>query len=303
MTSAVQNVRACISVEVGMRVYYDCPRATWLHHSMHEFFERYAGKIGIVQGFPMEYVGPLDARGRMPGVYIVPGLINVKFESDEQVHTKLDINHFLFLDPIKPAKPTMDPCFERIQELPNRVVLYPDDVVRIKKNIKPTRIDCVEIRDDGVPTYFIRASTRKQVTSIGFTSTKDVALIEKGNVRHLYEEPDKLAFSSVDEEIMFWARKGISELVVLGTGTPRWEWSYDAAKKMVHDGEGDLIASVGKHRDLFLLQQHGDFMVFKLHECFGTFRNRVRRLSLKAERPPLIDDPFSAMNSQLEVAD
>lgn len=293
MTSAVQNVRACVAVEPGMKVYYDCPRSVWEYAPNHDFYERYRGKIGIVQGFPTEYVAPLDSRGRLPGVYVRPGYINVKFESENVVQKGLDVNHFIFLDVMKPCRPLLDLDFQKVRDLPHRIEFYPDDLVRVKNHLKPTSIEDIEINHDGELTYVTRSPISKRSAFTQRNQSKEIKLIERGNVYRLYENPEKLLFQSRDQEIVFWARSGVSERITRGNAIPRWEWNYQDARQMIHDGVGDIIVAVQRDRTFDLLPKHGDYVVLRLHNCFNAHRSRVRKLSLKIGQPPLLDRAIS----------
>lgn len=322
MTDAVLKMNAFVRVAEGMRVYYDCPMCSEDFQSA-RFFEQYRGKTGLVKGFPEKFIGPLDSHGRMPGVYIKPGYIHVQFEGEEKIHYSLNLNHFVLLDAGQTVVPAVALEHQKVRELPEPIEFWPGDSVREADDLLQgvRAVEDVRIEDDGAVVYVLAetAEARQQradeVSRLREEAKKntnptaelwfgldlmadvphnknctagDLALVARGNVHHLYRDPSRLAFASPEKEITFWGKDGVSRVIYVDSnGMPRHEWPLDDARRLVENGEGDLVIASKQYKHVAIVGRDGGFRVRKLHACFAEHRERVRTLSLSLAEPPV----------------
>lgn len=329
MISALLKMNAFVQVAEGMRVYYDCPTMSGEDFRSDQFFRENKGKTGLVKGFPEKFVGPLDSKGRLPGVYIKPGYIHVQFEGEEKVHQGLNLHHFILLDVGQTVVPKASLEHQKVRDLPEAIEFWPgDQVCKANDLLRTVRfVEDVRIGDDGALIYVLaetaeakqqrqdekeaeiarrREEARKSDDPLaGFPlglglmdhprtehcKVNDLTLVMRGNIYHLYHDPAQLAFSSPEDEVGFWAKGGISTTVYGGGNhMPRWEWPLDKAKEMVENGEGDLVIASKQYKNVIVTGRGGDFKVLKLHSCFAQHRERVRALSLSLANPPVEED-------------
>lgn len=264
---ALLKIRALVEVKEGMRVYYDCPTMSQESFEANKFFGENRGKTGFVKGFSEEFVGPLDSKGRLPGVYINPGCIHVQFEGEETVHRNLNLNHFILLAVGQTVGSEALPEYQKVRDLPEIIEFWPGDKVFRSDDLLQTThlVKKVLIGDAGEPSYCLDE----------YYKASGLTLLSRGNVYHLYNDPTKLSFTSSEDELNFWAGDGISRQVY-SNRLPYFEWSLETAKEMVEKGGGDLVIaskSVVSGRDVA-------FKVLKLCPPFAQHRDRVRELSL-----------------------
>jgi hypothetical protein len=334
-------MNALVGVGVGARVYYDCPHMSGEDYRSDEFFRKNRGKTGVLKNFCERIVGVLDSRGRLPGVYVDPKCINVQFDGEEKVHTGLNIAHFVLIGGGETVGPDTDLNDQKIRDLPHPLMFWPGDLVRKTNDLLHTvrAVEEVLIED---PVRYALAETveeRKKRESdleadvaqrqeaagksgdpmaffgIGLARMTDfpriercageeLALLERGNVHHLYNDPERLAFASPADELLFWAQDGVSHTVYdEREALPRYEWSLNEAKQLVQDGAGDLVIASKEFKNVIITGRRGEFKVRKLHRCFSQHRERVRMLSLSLTEPPTeADIPFAKMaQSLLEI--
>lgn len=238
-------LRAAVRLEPGCRLYYDCPLGGDDFRSQ-QFFEKYHGKYATFVGYSEKHIGVLDSQGRMPGRYINPDGIRVRFEGEEEEHG-LNIRHFILADGEKATLAEGYSEDQRVGDLPHPILYYPGDMVRFKlykegRENAPRLVRQVFVSDglfatDGIPRYEVmetehearernrkfdeenakRPDGRKLVKSLlndrhGWnTSHEEIELVSRGNVWALYNDPSKLTFASDEEESEFWAKDGIGK--------------------------------------------------------------------------------------------
>ena len=153
--SVTMQMSANLVIDVGMRVYYDCPGMSGDSFEADRFFRKYQGGEGTIVGFPSEFVLPLDVKGRLPGTYYTTGSINVQFDGEEKVHEGLNIKHFVLMSPANTTKLNVPLTHQRADDLPNPIRFYPDDVVCINDDPEKNErvIMQVRITDDGTLQY------------------------------------------------------------------------------------------------------------------------------------------------------
>lgn len=293
MSGALLKINAFVQVTEGMCVYYDCPEMGGESYQGDEFFKKNRGKTGRVKGFSEEFVGPLDFKGRLPGVYIKPGYIHVQFDGEEEVHQSLNLQHFILLDAGQTVVPvTVDLEHQKVRDLPDPIEFWPGDQVRKTDDLLYTVrfIERVYVKGDGTVSYVL-AKIAEEVQQWQ-DETVDLTLVARGNVYHLYHDPAQLTFTSPKDEVSFWAREGVSTTVYGSNSnhhrhTSRWEWSLEEARKMVENGAGDLVIASKQYEHVIIIDRDGDFEVRKLHSCFAHHRERVRALSLGLAEPPV----------------
>ena len=329
MTGTVLLMHAYVAVTEGARVRYDCPMRGEDFKST-QFFDEHRGKVASVVGFSKEYVGPLDQRGRVPGVYVKPNFIDVQFDGEACVHKGLNIHHFVLLDVAQTVIPQVDLDHQKVGDLPEAIQFWPGDQVYKQGEQPPVArfVQSVRIGEGGIPVYALaetveerqrreeersaqirhrreEAGKRGDATGlffVGLGSSKlvptdfhnasDLELVLRGNVYHLYNNPKDLSFPSLQYELAFWAREGISTIVYGSLDSlPRSEWSLGEAKRMVQDGLGDLVVLKFKSRKSVIVDPVGDYKVRMLHPCFASHRDWVRKLSLDRPYPPMEEDP------------
>ncbi|MEK7510932.1 MAG: hypothetical protein AAB582_01710 [Patescibacteria group bacterium] len=322
MTDAAYRLQALVLLREGMRLFYDCPLKGDSFEA-DNFFGKYKGKTAIIASFPMVFVGPLDSKGRLPGMYLKSKSINVQFEGEEQVHYGLNLHHFVLLDPTTTVTDAEYEAAQRAGDLPRPVEFYPSDTVRKGDDLLqvPRVVQEVQFNDKGGLLYVLAETQeakdqrkaekdarlaeeweklkanpdrlpRMLFSGHDFPQTEtckgsNLVLIERGPVYFLYNEPEKLSFASPEEELNFWAHDGLSRTFYDSRhGVPHWEWSLEMAREILGRGEGDLILSSRPSRS-----RSGEmtprYTVRKLHPCFDQYRGRVREIALSVTEPPL----------------
>ncbi len=310
MTSAILGIKAYVQVKIGMRVYYDCPHGSSCDYKSDSFFKSNREKTGIITGFEEVYVGPLDSDGRLPGVYQKTGVIQVRFDGEEESHL-LNSNHLILLSEAVsvPSKNLLVP--EPLHDLPNPIEFYPGDIIYKADDLlqTPRIVANVKIQDDGTVVYNVcetkeeQAYRKKQDSkkaqegrAAGYVSFGDMFsfqrtdqcaadelhLISYGNVHHLYTNPSKMKFDSPEEEISFWAQREISETVYSDSPMGRkyrYEYPRELAQELVREGKGDFILASREYENINLVGRSGDHTVRRLRPIFAKHRERVRKLA------------------------
>ena len=316
-------MQAFVHLREGMRLFYDCPSMSGESFEADNFFKKYQGKTAVIASFPTAPVGPLDRRGRVPGVYLKSKSVNVQFEGEDQIHYGLSLHHFVLLDTTTTVSDAEYSALQRVGDLPHPVLFYPGDTVRKSNDLLqvPRKVQEVKFNDAGIPLYVLaetaesiekrradkaaEAIRRREegtsdparlltmlVSSYDFPRTEiceetNLVLLERGAVYALYNESERPSFDSTGEELAFWAQDGISNTYYGSRhGRPYWEWPLETARTLVKEGKGDLIlgSRASFLRDEGLALQ---CTVRVLHPCFSQHRDWVRELTLSTTLPPL----------------
>lgn len=320
MAEAAYKMQAFVVLREGMRLFYDCPAMSGESFAADSFFKKYHGKTATIAGFPTTPVGPFDRRGRLPGVYLSPGSINVQFEGEEEIHEGMNLVHFILLDPTTTVPYDEYDRAQRVGDL--HLLFYPGDTVHKGDDLLqgPRVVQEVKFAQNGEPLYVLaetteaterrmaakaaereverakRASDPSRMPMMPFsghdyplTETCDgvsLVLVERGPAYFLYSDPSKLAFASPEEELSFWTEDGLSKTFYGSRQhVPHWEWSLEKAREIVEQGKGDLILASRRSSSL----RGGGapkYTVRTLHSCFDQHRSRVRELTLATAAPP-----------------
>lgn len=196
-------------------------------------------------------------------------------------------------------------------DLLHPILFYPGDQVRLteKPQHEPDSFDLSLVREvrevflgkeelapGGIPRYqvyeadaeyearkrleeskprlmFSRRVERREWNRAG----ENLQLVSRGNVWALYNDPSKLSFVDDQQESEFWATPGISRIAKSGIQTPT------EAYALFEKGVGDIVGvpDYAKHAPT------GSYIVFKLNDCFGQHRERVRALTKRLYEPQL----------------
>jgi hypothetical protein len=245
------TMRAVLALKPGCRLYYDCPLGgdSW---KARQFFDKYRGKNATFVGYAEDLIGVLDFKGRMPGRYVDPKGLQVRFDGEETVHPNINILHFIVQDD-DPAHVSLANPAEKagcLGDLPHPILFYPGDIVRFLKkpdnqgtSDEPRKVRAVFINKpftmDGVPRYEVMETPTEREARIeqfhndnkgrpegqrlvlatlpdrlGWNTTgEDIELVARGNVWALYHDPSQLSFDSDESESAFWTNRGISSRV------------------------------------------------------------------------------------------
>lgn len=313
-------VQMYAAVEVGMRVYYNCPLSGDSFEA-NAFFRKYRGRRGTIVGFRTEYVGPLDRKGRPPGAYYRLGSINVRFEGDDVERSGLNLAHFVLLSPTS-TRSEPPPAYQRAGDLPRPILFYPGDIVCKTDDVfsTPRTVTGVRVFEDGILEYTLAetAETRAQrdktaaeyrsAGHIPFGSSMsasehcrghDLTLLTAGNVRWLYTDPAQMHFDSPEEEVLFWAQDGLSAIVYSNnTSIPVWEYNFKQARELVSRGDGDLMVGCVRQRHTVLFDGTGNYIITRrLYPQFEQYRDRVRQLALSLKTSPMGLDSRASTNT------
>lgn len=337
MTNMILKMSAYLRIEVGMKVYCNCPPMSMEDPESDRFFRNYGGRTGTVVGFSTEYVGPLDSKGRLPGVYYRPGGISVQFDGEEKVFPNLNINHFVLVNQATTVDLDMPLTHQWAGDLPNPIEFYVGDIVhKVDDLLRQERtVTRVTVNDNGIPVYTLAETEESRVLRMEaleqcnqerrekgdmilwprMSSARsedcfgdELALVTAGNIHWLYVEPARMHFDSAEEEVYFWARDGLAERVFSGGDMSPFshiagEFSLEEARRMLEDGEGDLIVRLREFKNLEIIGRSGDYMARLLHPCFEQYREHVRSLALALETPPNEGEEWSMEDLLAEIED
>lgn len=309
--SAVQQIRAFVPLRVGMRVYFHNPFPVDDPQDRKQS-EKYRGRTGTIMGFAEEYVGPLDGRGRLPGVYQKPGYVDVKFENEKMVHRSLSIECLVLISEASTFALDASPVAQRLGDLPHAIRFYPGDQVKKDGGNEVRLVENVRIRDKGVVEYVLsesqenrshregRLAERKKDGAFGFglanlggshaeySDGEGLVAVSRGNVYNLYCAPDELSFSSPAEELAFFAKDGVSKKLVTEDPPyphPRDEWPLDEALEKVVKGEGDFVIKTAESGVIWV-DRRGEYHVRIIHDCWKEYRDRIKALGQSFGEPP-----------------
>ncbi|MDQ1300029.1 MAG: hypothetical protein QG636_697 [Patescibacteria group bacterium] len=323
MAEATYRMQALVVLREGMRLFYDCPSMSGESFESDNFFRKYKGKTGIIAGFPITLVGPFDSKGRLPGSYLTPGYMHVRFEGEEEFHQSLNLHHFVLLDPTTTVTDEEFDEAQRSGDLPHPILFYPGDTVYKQDDLLQVRrvVQEVKFGTAGIPLYVLsetsEATERRMADKAadhaerearreaspdnlpllsGFCSHDrpetetcegtNLVLLERGHSYYLYHDPSKLSFASAEEELDFWSQDGLSKTFYGPRRLFRtWEWSLAQARALLEEGKGDLIVTSRMPRGR-RDDSEQKYTVRILHAGFAEYRDRVRQLALSIA-PPL----------------
>ncbi len=310
--SVVQQIRAFVPLRVGMRVYFHNPFPVD-DPQERRTSEKYRGRTGTIVGFAEEYVGPLDGRGRLPGVYQKPGYVDVKFEDEKKVHRSLSIECFVLISEAATLALDASPSPERLGDLPHTIRFYPGDQVRKDDDDEVRLVENVRIREKGAVEYVLSESreNREQrearlaehkssrrltlgLANFGgsraeYSDGEGLVVVSRGNVYNLYCAPDELTFSSPAEELAFFAKDGISKRHSAEDPPyphPRSEWPLEEALEVVAKGEGDFVVKTAEFSNIVIIGRRGEYQVRIIHDCWKEYRDRIKALGQSFPEPP-----------------
>ncbi len=243
-------------------------------------------------------VGPLDKDGRWPGVYADPSVVKVRFELDNAEHW-LYMKDFIVLPGLNVRhEPPLAAEDRRLWDLP-QLPFWGGDLVRIKpehlqslqreeKSLMLTgalrSVRCIFIgKEEHLVSYQVLETMdefiarrkehpdsypRKEQSLINVWAYH-LELEMRGPLWHLYNEPDKLVFASMEDEFMFWMQEGIRRV-----------------PKSIHElstAYGNVAAAIANGEDILKFKPEDNanpplYIGYKLHECFAQHRSRVRDL-------------------------
>lgn len=305
--SVVCPIPSMVSLWLGAEVIVNLT-ITENHHAK-EFKEQFNGQVAKVVDFEPVYVGPLDSRGRLPGVY--PG---------EQICIKLGNGrtqwvrpNMLILNEMVTTRARSRLPVAVWKPLPHAIRYYPGDIVRRQSDPQKERrtITHLDIRQaNGKVVYYLsestdgkarreasRASAMEEEAKASFMPLLNLPqsepcdgaglrLVSRGNVYRLYNSPEKLRFNSDHEELVFWAQSGVSGLVCYGglLSKDRSDWTLEDAQAALGRGEGDLITKPQQLQ--CLIDRNGDYHVHLLHARFVVHRKRVQSLMARLKEVP-----------------
>ncbi len=304
---------ACVELRVGATIEYDCPFGSSEDYKSDRFFKKYRGKRATITGFPMEYVGPLDREGRMPGTYYRAGGVYAQFEGEEEIHA-LKVIHCLLVSQTTTLAHTDHLQSQRAGDLPYPVLFYPGDVVAKNDDLLGAErvVESVEMQGGGTALYVLAESEdarrarekeaeerKKRATAEGRwhagvtcsiprterCGAEALRLLREGNVRRLYEGR-QLHFDSPEDELRFWAQEGLSRPVYPGDGF----WFFNdlsTVQNMLENGAGDLALREERNTvEVFDKHPERRYIVRRIHDCFDARRGRVRTVALEFQDPP-----------------
>ena len=309
--SVVQQIRAFVPLSVGMRVYFHNPFPMDDPQDRRQS-EKYRGRTGTIMGFAEEYAGPLDGRGRLPGVYQKPGYVDVKFDHERKVHQHLSIECLVLISEAATLALDAVPVAQRIGDLPHAIRFYPGDQVSKEDCDEVRLVENVRIRDKGAVEYVLSESRenrthregrlaehrRSGTIALGLanlggsraeSSNGDgLVVVSRGNVYNLYCAPDELSFSSPAEELAFFAKDGVSKRHS-AEDPPypyhRSEWPLKEALEVVARGEGDFVIKTAESGVIWV-DRRGEYQVRIIHDCWKEYRDRIKELGQSFPEPP-----------------
>ncbi len=308
-----------VALMEGCELRYDCPMMSGEDYRSDAFFKKYRGRTAYFVGYNTKLVGPLDHLGRLPGVYVNPEGLKVRFEREEEVRS-LNEHHLVVVDPTRSMIVGYAGPHQRLDELPNPILFYPGDTVRYKgdtlekhgsevRRVASVFLDKNFVKVEGVPMYdlfetkperqarhetaaedksgsgFLRAGI-DMIARTNKVSGDEIELVARGNAWALYHDPSKLSFYSDKDELEFWRMGGLSSMVA---GSKIDSESIEASLMASAFGHGSFDMAykifVDGEADLVSAEEFknpGDkerYRTHKLHACFAKHSERVRALT------------------------
>lgn len=225
----------------------------------------YLGKRVEFLRYAEVLVGPLDPMGRRPGRYVDRHSVIVKYSDGELKAPTKDID-FAGTYPKPPAAHIQNGVgeVERLGDLPYPIGLWPGD--RIKdygRNKEWFTVAAISFDDDGKPVYELWNDTGLVKLILHFKPSG--GWLDRGNIYHLYNDPENLKFGSDEEELVFWSQEGIG---VCGLGYGNSGHTLWACADSFRKGHADVILQAEPSREWY--------RAYKLHDIFAQRRNYVR---------------------------
>ena len=257
-------------------------------HEYEQWVREHApGTVFNYAGPVEEWALPLDhPLGREPGVYAVEGRMRVQREGkirqvDTQDFCLLGSPGYAHLARPRPSGPLW------LGELPERVLFYSDDRVKMHRcaikgqKENPTRqvVSVLRAPENGGLLYRVEENDEEyeiRLKSLDSTPSKegitrqtwemrgeDLYCMGRGPVFYLYHDLSKFLFKSTQEELRFWAREGVSEMV----------HGYVELSKVL----GQFATG---HIDVVCPARYAEkhYSTYRLHKRFAEHREHVRKL-------------------------
>ncbi len=316
MTGVHVQMEACIELQIGMRVRYNCPLMSEDYQSQ-QFFQKYRGREATIVGFSTQAVSILDKHGRPPGIYYNDSNVDLRFDGEDEVHKRIKLMHLVLVSSATTAEPKVAFSHQRAGDLPSPILFYPGDVVYKYDDLLRTEreVSHVEVDNEGKPTYYLRetelerdirlqeqARRQKEVEDndrpfmfpnvspprLEGVSGEGIGLLRPGNLHLLYTKSGDMQFETPEEEVTFWSQDGLSEVTYRGRGIDLdAECTYEEARRLLEAGEGDLVVRSRGYGGTKVVGRRVDHKVLRLHDCFAPYRDRVRSLSLSLSEAPI----------------
>ncbi|HWB34087.1 MAG TPA: hypothetical protein VG753_02095 [Candidatus Paceibacterota bacterium] len=256
-----------------------------------EIKEKYQGAIANFIEWGTELIGPLDNNGRWPGTYINPRVVRVQFPDKREI--ALYTKDFIVLPGIATLVLGSGKEDLRLGDLPFEMKFWDGDMVQLKPDKRdanhfvtltdaPRKLEVLFVERTGSTSYWVHETKEeliarrvKDPTSFALLARAtpeegDFILVERGNLWALYHDPAELKFVSDDEEFEFWMQDGIRRVP---RGKRKPPIVYESVDQALKAGEDLVEFHLGDDSD-----DHDWYVGFKLHECFGVHRERVRAL-------------------------
>ncbi len=276
-------------------------------YNSQQFFDKYDGKKGVLVGYFSQYIGVLDWQGRKPGTYIErDGLserftpVKILFDGETELQT-VKLCHLVVIsgfEVVDDASPNVDQWY--VQELPEPILFYPDDLVCCNEDLlrTPREVQSISFEKDGTVRYALnhteeeeksiravereeareRAGRMRLTSHLGFPAmtkqAKDLTLLKRGNIFVLYNgNPDDLEFGSLEEEIAFWSRLDLTVQDALEYKYGRERNRLPTSLELLRSGEADVIY----HLENMVPPSYDPK---RLRPAFERFRARARHASV-----------------------
>lgn len=286
------------------RVRYDfCYLADELYH-LQDGFEKRSNGTGLVAAYQWAYQGPDDHRYPRAGMYarnmMFPGGFIVK-PDDGGALLCVPIDSAQLISGYGYAVPrsyALSKENQRIGDLPQSLVAYPQDMVRLPDD--PADIERlvgrVSFTARGEPRYEVfntpeeykalqeveRKKYRGVLTSImteegihpgthAWVHSSDITVVRRGNVYHLMNgKPEDLRFDSLEKEVRFWSHWAGEWLADKPSHSKSRYDKYEAMRR-IEDGEFDLAIEMG----------NGEHTPIRIFDRYEKFRERARKVGLE----------------------
>ena len=243
----------------------------------------------------------------------------MRFDGEEIVHRNKNLLHFILLSKAETVQPDSQLSHQKIRDLSPAIEFHPgdavyraDDLLKTLRSIKYTHVnedtgeilyhvpeeevDAIRKNEEQRRREFIAGGLtigtvlKKLISAERYVEIYDrdhLELRSCGNINYLYNAPHGLSFISDVEELRFWMMEGVTKSVYGGRRSfmPIMSWPLHEAKQMFEAGDADLMVPTSQYA-----RQHGDveyivknpprYKLRKLHDCFGSLRERVRTFGL-----------------------
>jgi hypothetical protein len=264
------NLRTAVQVDSGTRVRWFANFGHDVPWNYQLLKEQYGGAEATAVGFNVEYVGPLDHAGRLPGVYHKQDSILVRFDDGKEIsvnpHHVLVISGGTLVEPPYEMASWRGTTNQRIGDLPEPIKFYQGDTVcfteehpRVNRKVNTvgfhTLFDVEGLvryglaatadellaaesrqrkeREERPNLYFAGDFSNHAHVPIAMVEASQLELVEAGNVRRVYEDGEPV-FASPGEALQFWSQSTFST----GSGSiPH----IVGPREVIESGEADFI--------------------------------------------------------------